>query len=219
MRIAVFISGRGTNLKALLAAAAREDFPGEIALVISNRPDAPGLQFAKKAGVQQAVVDHKGFESREDFEAALNDALNHANIDLICLAGFMRILTEDFVNRWRGRMLNIHPSLLPAFRGLNVHDRMIAAGVKIAGCTVHFVSPEMDAGPIIGQASLTVPPTDNAETLAARILTLENELYPACLKMIVDKRARLSGSVVRIDEKLSHEAEVYNPIPISQQPD
>ena len=213
MRIAVFISGRGTNLKALLDAAEKPSFPGEIALVVSNRPGAPGLQFATDAGVSHCVVDHSDFATREDFEAALNDQLALAKIDLICLAGFMRILTAGFVDGWKGRLMNIHPSLLPSFRGLNVHERMIDAAVKIAGCTVHFVSSEMVAGPIIGQAALPVLPDDTAETLAARLLVLENKLYPECLRVIVDKGARLSGGVVQFDTPLTDDKAIFNPHP------
>ncbi|WDI30950.1 phosphoribosylglycinamide formyltransferase [Hyphococcus flavus] len=210
-RIAVLISGRGSNLQALIDAAANPDFPGDIALVISNRPNAKGLERAQEAGIQQETIDHKDFENREDFEAALNDALKIAKIDFVCLAGFMRLLTDSFASDWRGRLINIHPSLLPAFKGLHVHERMIEAGVKVAGCTVHFVSSEVDAGPIIGQAVVPVLPGDTEETLAARILEQEHLLYPACLKLLIDGKARLSGNSVPYTEDVIVNGSLTNP--------
>lgn len=210
-RIAVLISGRGTNLQALIDACAAECFPGELALVISNRPKAKGLDRAGAAGIQREVINHKDFETREDFEAALNDVLKTAKIDFICLAGFMRVLTNSFASDWRGRLLNIHPSLLPSFEGLHVHERMIEAGVKIAGCTVHFVSAEVDGGPIIGQAAVPVLPGDDADTLAARILEQEHKLYPACLKMLIEGKARLTGGAVTLDETVKSEGALINP--------
>jgi len=195
-RVAILISGRGSNMQALIEACAKPDFPAEAALVISNRPDAEGLARAKDAGVKTRAIHHRDFGRGEDgrraLEAALADALAAANIDVICLAGFMRLFTPDFASRWRGRLVNIHPSLLPAFKGLKVHERTIEAGVRIAGCTVHFVSPEMDSGPIIGQAALAVAPDETPQSLAARILDLEHELYPACLDMWASGRARLT---------------------------
>ena len=210
-RIAVLISGRGSNLQALLDAAADPDYPGEIALVISNRPKAEGLQRAVKAGVQVEVINQKDFETREDFDAALHDALKTAKIDFVCLAGFMRVLTGGFVSDWRGRMINIHPSLLPAFEGLHVHERMIEMGVKLAGCTVHFVSAEVDSGPIIGQAAVPVLPGDDAESLAARILEQEHRLYPAALRLLIDGKARLAGAVVTYDETIVADGALINP--------
>ncbi|WP_411820471.1 phosphoribosylglycinamide formyltransferase [Hyphococcus formosus] len=210
-KIAVLISGRGSNLQALIDAAAQPDFPGEIALVISNRPKAGGLERATKAGIPIEVVDHKVFESRDDFEAALNHALKTAKIDFICLAGFMRVLTAGFANDWRGRLINIHPSLLPSFEGLHVHERMIQAGVKIAGCTVHFVSADVDAGPIIGQAAVPVLPGDTEETLAARILEQEHKLYPTCLKLLLENKARLLGANVIYDDSVAANGTLINP--------
>lgn len=210
-KLAVLISGRGTNLQSLIAAAADPEYPAEVALAISNRPKAKGLAAAAKAGVRVAVIDHKDFKAREDFDAALHEALRIAEVDFVCLAGFMRILTPKFVNDWRGRLVNIHPSLLPAFRGLHVHERMIDAGVKVAGCTVHFVSQDMDAGPIIGQAALTVGPGETAESLAERILELEHRLYPACVRLIVENKARLSGGVVVYDRTVEASGAVINP--------
>lgn len=210
-RIAVLISGRGSNLQALIDAASNPDYPAEIALVISNRPQAKGLERAAKAGIQQETIDHKDFESREDFEAAINDALKLAKVDFVCLAGFMRRLTDGFASDWRGRLINIHPSLLPAFKGLHVHERMIEAGVKLAGCTVHFVSAEVDAGPIIGQAAVPVLPGDNEETLAARILEQEHRLYPACLKLLIEGKARLAGHTVPYTDDIVAKGAFTNP--------
>ncbi|GJL91784.1 phosphoribosylglycinamide formyltransferase [Hyphococcus sp.] len=210
-RIAVLISGRGSNLQALIDACTEPDYPGEIALVISNRPKAPGLDLAGKASIRREIVNHKDFESREDFEAALNDALKAAKADFVCLAGFMRVLTPTFASDWRGRLINIHPSLLPSFDGLHVHERMIDAGVKIAGCTVHFVSAEVDSGPIIGQAAVPVLPGDDADKLAARILKEEHRLYPACLRLLIDGDARLTGATVTYDEKVKAAGALTNP--------
>ena len=210
-KIGVLISGRGSNLQSLIDAARAPDYPAEISIVISNRPNAAGLQRAQDAGVPVEVIDHKEFQSREDFDDALHEALTRANVDFVCLAGFMRRLTEDFVKSWRGRMLNIHPSLLPAFKGLNVHERMLDAGVKIAGCTVHFVSSDVDGGPVIGQAAVAVAPGDTAERLAARILEQEHKLYPACLKLIVENSARLSGGVVTFDATIKTDETLINP--------
>lgn len=210
-RIAVLISGRGTNLQALIDACADPDYPGEIALVISNKPKAQGLERAGEAGIKREVVNHKDFETREDFEAALNDALKTSKVDYVCLAGFMRVLTNGFASDWRGRLLNIHPSLLPSFEGLHVHERMIEAGVKIAGCTVHFVSAEVDNGPIIGQAAVPVLPGDDAEKLAARILEQEHRLYPACLKLLIEGKARLTGGAVTYDKNVKGHGALINP--------
>lgn len=217
-RVAVLISGRGSNLQSLLDAAANPVSPAEIALVISNRPDAAGLDRARKAGVAARVIDHtthgKGEAGRRSFDAALDAALREAGVDIVCLAGFMRLLTPAFVEGWRGRMLNIHPSLLPAFKGLDVHRRMIEAGVKLAGCTVHFVSAEMDAGPIIGQAAVPVLPADDAETLAARILAEEHRLYPACLALVASGKAQLGDDgVVRFDAPAAGAGALHNPAP------
>jgi len=195
-KLGVLISGRGSNLAALIDACAAPEYPAEIALVISNRPDAPGLQFAADAGIPSVVIDHKRFAGRAAFERALDEALRGANIELICNAGFMRILTPDFVEAWRDRHLNIHPSLLPAFRGLDTHERALAAGVRISGCTVHMVRAEMDAGPIIAQAAVPVLPGDEAETLAARVLRAEHQLYPWAVRMVASGMAWVEGERV-----------------------
>jgi phosphoribosylglycinamide formyltransferase-1 len=191
VRVAVFISGRGSNLSALIEAARAPDYPAEIALVFSNREDAPGLAVARAAGVPVKVISHKGFASREDFDAAIDAALREAGIALIAEAGFMRIHSEWFVKRWEGRMLNIHPSLLPSFPGIRVHQQALDAGVKISGCTVHFMVTELDSGPIIAQAAVPVLPGDTAETLAARILIEEHRIYPQALRDVAAGRVIL----------------------------
>ena len=184
-RVAILISGRGSNMTALIEAAKAKDYPAEIALVVSNRPDAAGLDRARSCGIPTAVIDHTTFGGdRETFEQALDQELREQRIDLVCLAGFMRLLTPWFVNRWSGRMLNIHPSLLPQFKGLHTHRRALEAGVKRHGATVHFVVPEMDAGPIVMQDSVAVHENDTEETLAARVLELEHKIYPRALRAV-----------------------------------
>jgi phosphoribosylglycinamide formyltransferase-1 len=184
-RVAILISGRGSNMAALIEAAKAQDYPAEIALVVSNRPDAAGLDYARSRGIATAVIDHILFGGdRESFEQALDRKLIEQRIDLVCLAGFMRLLTPWFVNRWSGRMLNIHPSLLPQFKGLDTHRRALAAGVKRHGATVHFVVAEMDAGPIVLQDSVAVQDDDTEETLAARVLELEHQIYPRALRAV-----------------------------------
>lgn len=210
-KIAVLISGRGSNLKSILDASADPEFPADVALVISNTPKAAGLDHARKAGVTEAIIDHRDFETREEFDAVLSERLRAANVDYVCLAGFMRMLSPGFVDEWRGRLINIHPSLLPAFRGLHVQERTLDAGVKIAGCTVHFVSADMDAGPIVGQAAVPVLPGDTVESLSARILEQEHRLYPACLRLIIDGRARISGAVVQYDAQVECDGSLINP--------
>ena len=197
-KIGVLISGRGSNLQALIEAAAQPDYPAEIALVIANVPEAAGLERAEAAGIPTQVIDHRLFASRVGFEAALTDALSGAGCELVCLAGFMRVLTGDFVARWEDRVINIHPSLLPAFPGLNTHAEALAAGVRITGATVHFVREQVDQGPIIGQAAVPVLDDDDADSLAARVLAAEHTLYPHCLRLVADGRATVSGNRVRI---------------------
>jgi phosphoribosylglycinamide formyltransferase 1 len=186
-RVAILISGRGSNMTALIEAAGAKDYPAEIVLVISNRPEAPGLARARAAGIPTAVIDHTRYAGdREAFEHALDGELRNNQIDLVCLAGFMRLLTPWLVKRWQGRMLNIHPSLLPHFKGLNTHSRALEAGAKRHGATVHFVVPEMDSGPIIVQDSVAVREGDTEETLAARVLELEHQLYPHALRIVAE---------------------------------
>ena len=188
LKVAVLISGRGSNLKALIEACAAPGYPAEIVLVISSRADAGGLAYAKDAGIPTATVEHKNFVSREDFDAAMQKHLDGAGAGLICLAGFMRILSDGFVRKWQGRMVNIHPSLLPAFKGTHVHERVLAAGEKMSGCTVHYVTPELDSGPQIMQAQVPVLPQDTPDILAARVLEAEHVLYPLALWKIADER-------------------------------
>jgi phosphoribosylglycinamide formyltransferase-1 len=190
-RVAILISGRGSNLAALIDAAKAPDYPAEIALVFSNVETAQGLQIARAAGIATKAISHKDFATREAFDAALDAALRAARIDLICEAGFMRIHSDGFVRAWEGRVLNIHPSLLPAFKGIKVHEQALAAGVKISGCTVHFVVAELDSGPIVAQAAVPVLPGDTAQTLAARVLAEEHKLYPAALKMVAEGKVVL----------------------------
>lgn len=192
-RIAILISGRGSNMKSLVEAARRPDYPAEVVLVISNRPDAPGLDWAKAQGLPALGLDHKLYSDRAHFESQLQGVLTASRIDLVCLAGFMRLMTADFVNAWRDRMLNIHPSLLPAFKGLDTHARALAEGVKFAGCTVHLVRPEMDEGPILGQAAVAVLENDTEEALAARVLAAEHQLYPRCLELFAGGKIKING--------------------------
>jgi phosphoribosylglycinamide formyltransferase-1 len=196
-RIAVLISGRGSNLAALIEAARQPGYPAEIALVVSNRPEAAGLTRARDAGIATAAVDHKAFPDRRAFEEALERKLAAAAIDLMCLAGFMRVFTEWFIERWAGRMLNIHPSLLPAFRGVETHRQALAAGVLIHGCTVHYVTLDLDAGPIISQAAVRVLPGDTEETLAVRVLAQEHVIYPRALAAVCEGKVALEGGRVR----------------------
>jgi phosphoribosylglycinamide formyltransferase-1 len=194
-RVAILISGRGSNMAALIAAAKVADYPAEIVLVISNRPDAGGLGRAQADGIATAVVDHKRYADRETFERALQAVLAAHRIELVCLAGFMRLLSPWLVERWHGRMLNIHPALLPAFKGLDTHRRALAAGAKMHGATVHLVVPDVDSGPIVMQESVPVAAGDTVETLAARVLEVEHRIYPAALKLVAE------GRVNAIDEE------------------
>lgn len=197
-RVAILISGRGSNMMALIEAAKAEDYPAEIALVVSNRPDAQGLARAGERGIATAIVDHTAFGGdREAFERALDRELLANKIDLVCLAGFMRLLTPWFVTRWSGRMLNIHPALLPQFKGLHTHRRALEAGVKEHGATVHFVVPEMDSGPIVLQGSVPVRDGDTEESLGQRVLEVEHRIYPQALRMVAEGRARFAAAAAR----------------------
>lgn len=194
-RVAVLISGRGSNMSALIEAASDPAFPAEIALVLANRPDAGGLVVAEVAGIETAVVSHKDYpKNRPAFDAALDQRLRQSDIELVCLAGFMRLLTDGFVEGWRDRMINIHPSLLPLFPGLDTHARAIEAGMRVHGCTVHFVRTEMDSGPIIGQAVVPVSPDDTPDSLSKRVLTAEHRLYPLALALV-------AGGLVRVENE------------------
>ena len=199
-RVAILISGRGSNMAALIRAAAAEDFPAEIAVVIANRVDAPGLQRASASGVATLVIESKAFgNDRAGFEAALQAALDDRKIELICLAGFMRLFTAEFVQRWYGKMLNIHPSLLPSFPGLDPHGQALRAGVKISGATVHFVIPKTDSGPILIQGAVPVSENDTADTLSERILEIEHRIYPQALRMLAGGRVRLQGDICQTE--------------------
>jgi phosphoribosylglycinamide formyltransferase-1 len=200
-RVAVLISGRGSNMTALIEAAKDESFPAEIALVLSNRPDAAGLARARSEGIATVVVDHTAFgKDREAFERAVDAQLAAHRIELVCLAGFMRLLTPWLVRRWEGRLINIHPALLPAYKGLNTHERVLAAGEKTHGATVHFVVPQMDSGPIIAQGRVPVHDDDTPETLAARVLAEEHRLYPLALARVACGRVRMAGGQCHSDD-------------------
>lgn len=188
LKLAIFISGRGSNMSALIEACNTQDFPAEIQIVLSNKPDAPGLQIAQNARLQTVIVDHKNFSDRELFEDALQETLKKHHIDLICLAGFMRVLTSHFIDKWPDKIINIHPSLLPDYKGLHTHERVIADKGQQSGCTVHYVVPEMDAGPIIIQKTVPVLPNDTPDTLAARILEQEHIAYPEAVRIIAQTR-------------------------------
>jgi phosphoribosylglycinamide formyltransferase-1 len=199
-RVAVLISGRGSNMAALIEAAKDKNYPAEIALVVSNKPDAGGLVTARTAGIATEVVEHARYgKDRAAFERALQAVLKQHRIDIVCLAGFMRLLTPWFVGQWQNRMLNIHPALLPAFKGLDTHKRALEAGVKMHGATVHFVVPEMDSGPIVAQGAVAVLPDDTEEKLAARVLAVEHRIYPLALKLLAEGRIRVENGHCLID--------------------
>lgn len=196
--IVILISGRGSNMEAIVRACASERWPARIAAVVSNRPDAAGLAFAAAQGIETAVVEHGGFADREAFDAALADVIDRFAPDLVVLAGFMRVLTLGFVGRYAGRMLNIHPSLLPSFPGLRTHERALEAGVTLHGATVHFVTPELDHGPIVVQGALPVTAADDAGTLAKRLLAVEHVIYPRAVRWFVEDRLTLAGLRVAV---------------------
>jgi phosphoribosylglycinamide formyltransferase-1 len=212
-RVAILISGRGSNMAALIAAAQTQDFPAEIAVVISNRPDALGLEKAAASGVPTVAIDSKPFgKDRAAFEAVLQRALDEHRIELICLGGFMRLLSAEFVQRWYGRMLNIHPSLLPSFPGLDPHGQALRAGVKISGATVHFVIPETDAGPIVMQGAVAVRDDDTPETLAARILEIEHRIYPDALRLLASDRLKLQGDICKTAGAADSSSTLISPV-------
>ena len=198
--VGVLISGRGSNLGALIRATQGEDYPAKIALVVSNRDDAGGLELARDAGIPTLVIDHRAYETRPEFEMALTTALEAANVDIVCNAGFMRLLTAQFTDHWHNRQLNIHPSLLPAYKGLHTHERALSDGVRITGCTVHVVREAMDEGPIIAQAAVATRGGDRAEELAARVLEAEHQLYPHALALFASGQARVVGERVELSE-------------------
>ena len=199
-RVAVLISGRGSNMAALIEAAKAKDYPAEIALVMSNRPEAGGLLVARAAGIATETVDHTKFGGdRNRFEHEIQSLLEKYRIEIICLAGFMRLLTANFLERWQWRILNIHPALLPDFKGLDTHKRVIDAGVKIHGATVHFVVPELDSGPVIAQGAINVRPGDSEEALAVRVLKVEHRIYPLALKLVAEGRVQIRNNHSLID--------------------
>ena len=191
--VAILISGRGSNMMSLVEAARDPNYPAEVILVISNRPEAPGLAWAAAQGLPTKVIDHKSYPNREDFDAALHEALVASGAEIVCCAGFMRLMTAGFVEKWSGRMLNIHPSLLPAFPGLNAQRQAIEYGVKFSGCTVHLVDEELDHGPIVKQGVVPLLPGDTEETLSARILIEEHKIYAEAVALMLRGRFRIEG--------------------------
>lgn len=201
-KVGILISGRGSNMSALIDAAEDADFPAEIALVLSNRADAGGLKVAEAAGLATAVVDHKAYPDRASFDAAVDSRLREAGVEIVCLAGFMRLLTPGFVEAWRNRMINIHPSLLPLFPGLHTHERALEAGMRLHGCTVHFVRAQMDSGPIIGQAAVPIALDDTPDTLSKRVLTAEHQLYPLALALVASGLATVENERLKLHDEL-----------------
>jgi phosphoribosylglycinamide formyltransferase-1 len=211
LKVGVLISGRGSNLQALIEACRDPATAAEIVLVLSNKANAGGLARAAAAGVATAVIDHKAYPDRAGFDAELDRRLKSAGVELVCLAGFMRILTDGFIAAWRDRMINIHPSLLPAYRGLDTHARALADGVKLAGCTVHYVRPELDTGPIIVQAAVPVASDDTPESLAARVLAAEHRAYPLALRLVANGRVKVEGERILLDGRPETGAILMNP--------
>jgi len=216
LRVAVLISGRGSNLQALIDAFGPKvaDSPVKIALVLSNRPDAPGLERAAKAGLKTEIVDHKAFQSREDFDVAVDREIRAAGAAFVVMAGFMRLLTAQFVTTWKDKLVNIHPALLPSFPGLHTHKRALEAGVRFHGATVHFVRQDTDSGPIIAQSLVAVRPDDTEETLAARVLESEHRLYPLALRLIAQGQVQVEGERVTVSGATRcPETVLLNPMP------
>jgi phosphoribosylglycinamide formyltransferase-1 len=211
LRLGVLVSGSGTNLQALIDACREPGYPAAIVRVISNRPGAKALERARTAGIEAHVIDHEAFKDRAAFDAAIDAKLREARIDLVCLAGFMRLFTDGFVERWRDRMINIHPSLLPSFPGRHTHERALEAGVRFTGCTVHYVRPEMDTGPIIVQAAVPVHPDDTVERLRERVLSAEHRCYPLAVRLIAEGRVRVVREVAIIQDGSAPGAAVLNP--------
>lgn len=209
-KVAVLISGRGSNMQALVRACGAPDYPAQIVLVLSNRADAAGLDFAREAGIATAVISHRDFPDRASFDAAMDAELHRHGAELICLAGFMRLLDSRIIDAWRDRMINIHPSLLPSFRGLDTHERALEVGVKLAGCSVHFVRSDVDSGPIIAQAAVPVLPDDTPAVLAARILEQEHLIYPMALRLLAEGRVRVEGDKAIVDAP-GATASLHNP--------
>lgn len=213
LRVGVLASGRGSNLQALIDACADPAFPAEIVHVLSNVAGAYALDRAEQAGIPTSVIRHQDYPSRETFDAAVDARLRGAGVEFVCLAGFMRLLSQGFVQGWEGRMINIHPSLLPSFKGLHTHAQALRAGVKVHGCTVHFVRPALDDGPIVVQAAVPVLPGDTEDALAARVLEQEHRAYPLALRLIAEGRAVIDGAVVRCAAAASMPGVLINPQP------
>ena len=211
MKIAVLISGRGSNLQSIIDACNDDGFPAEISLVISNKADAYGLQRASEAAIPTKVFNHKDFPTREEFDAAMSAAIEASGAEFICLAGFMRLLSDGFVKSWRDKLINIHPSLLPSFKGLHVHEQVIERGARFSGCSVHFVRSAMDEGPIIVQAVVPVLPDDTPDTLGARVLEQEHIIYPLAIRLIAEEKVRVSGEKAIIDGYKAPHGSLINP--------
>ena len=211
LKIGVLISGRGSNLQALIDACSDPDFPAEISLVISNQSGAFGLERAQKAGIPAEVIEHKSFASRADFDKCLSQRLKTAGVGLICLAGFMLLLQDDFVTQWHNKIINIHPSLLPAFKGLHIHERVHKAGVKITGCTVHYVRSEVDDGPIIIQAAVPVMQDDTPDSIGKRVLSAEHKIYPEAVRLIANGAARPEDTKVILNVPRTLSTTLINP--------
>lgn len=211
LKVGVLVSGRGSNLQALIDACADPAFPAEIVHVLSNIPDAYALERAATAGIATSVIGHRDFAGRDAFDAAIDARLREVGVEFVCLAGFMRLLTEGFVGKWQDRMINIHPSLLPSFKGLHTHERALEMGVKVHGCTVHFVRPATDEGPIIVQAAVPVLPDDTPDSLGARVLEQEHRAYPLALRLVAEGKARVSGLVVHCEDAAGANEALLNP--------
>ena len=211
LRVGVLISGNGSNLQSIINACEDPNFPAELAIVISNKANAYGLVRAKKSNINIKVIEHQNFKNRSEFEKNINRILIENNVELVCLAGFMRILTDTFVCSWKERLINIHPSLLPAFKGLNTHQRAIECGVKFSGCTIHFVSSEMDEGPIILQAAVPVHQHDTSKILAERVLDSEHKLYPLAIRLFANKRIRIEKDLVKFTDIEDSNETLINP--------
>lgn len=213
LRLAVLVSGRGSNLQSLIDTQADPNYPAEIALVLSNVADAFALERARKAKIPTVVFQHKNYPDRKSFDADMTRAIEDAGASLVCLAGFMRLLSDEFVAHWKNRLINIHPSLLPAYKGLHVHERIIEDGVRFTGCTVHFVRPAMDEGPIVVQAVVPVHPDDTADALAARVLAEEHRIYPLAVRLIAEGRVTVDGERASVDGWIPPKGTLINPMP------
>lgn len=211
LKVGVLVSGRGSNLQALIDACADPAFPAEIVHVLSNVPGVYALERAEKAGIPTSVISHRDFDGREAFDGAVDARLREVGVEFVCLAGFMRLLTETFVGNWLDRMINIHPSILPSFKGLHTHERALEMGVKVHGCTVHFVRPATDEGPIIVQAAVPVLSDDTPDTLGARVLEQEHRAYPLALRLVAEGRAKVVGNVVSFSDAAPAAQALLNP--------